>query len=157
LVTFPGPGSIATFCVFPVIVSWYNEKQGNITGFDNQTFSLKLNIPIGANQWEGDGSVVTSLLVAQTTTSAPGEVEYPPVFYNFTNLVAGTVLQAGETFVVDDLSIEINLAVEQEYNFLITLTTEGTNGRPCTGSELLSFTAGGSPAAIGVGSGCPEL
>lgn len=139
-----------------VIVSWFNEDQGNITGFANASFDINLNIPIEANQWEGAGATVTSLTVIQSSTTVPGEVDYPDQFYNFTDDVYGTVLEPGKTYEAE-MNIEINLAVERTYNFLVSMEALGANGRPCTGTDLISFTAGGSPASIGIGSGCPEL
>ena len=139
-----------------VIVSWYNEEQGNITGFDSVDLGIDLRIPIDAGQFAGDGTTVTGLAVIQSTTSQNGDPDFPSKFYDLSKVVAGTNLTAGESLEVN-LPITLNLALELDYEFLITMTASGTTGQNCTGTKLLSFTVGGSPSKIGIGSGCPEL
>ena len=139
-----------------MIVSWYNEEQGNITGFDSVDLGVDLSIPIGATQFQGDGATVTGLSIVQSTSSQTGNPQFPSEFFDLSEDVAGTVLNAGDTLEVT-IPITLNLALELDYEFLVTITATGTSGQNCTGTELFSFTAGGSPADIGIGSGCPEL
>lgn len=134
-------------------MSWFNEEQGNITGFDSASFSVVVTIPIESTEFEGDGAVVTGLTVAQATTSPEGDVQIPPQFFNFTEEVAGTVLTAGSTLEAA-IEIELNLALELVYDFLVTLTADGVSGQECIGTEILSFTAGGSLTNDGLGTGC---
>ena len=139
-----------------VIVSWYNEEQGNITGFDSVDLGIDLSIPLDAGQFAGDGATVTGLAVIQSTTSQNGDPDFPSKFYDLSMVVAGTNLMAGESLEVN-LPLTLNLALELDYEFLVTMTATSTSGHNCTGTEFLTFTAGGSPAAIGIGSGCPKL
>ena len=138
-----------------VIVSWCNEDQGCIRAFDNSDFQVSIDIPISPG-FEGDGATVTSLLVASTSSSVEGEVQYPPQFYNFTDAVFGVPLVAGETLEID-ADVPINLAVERQYTFLITMTAETAEGLECTGVELLNFTAGGANVGPDGGGTCAAL
>ena len=149
--------NVFTICLYIlVIVSWFNEEQGNITGFDSVDLGIDLNIPLDAGQFEGDGATVTSLQVVQSTTSQTGNPDFPSEFYDLTDDVAGLVLSAGDNLEVS-IPITLNLALKLDYNFLVTMSATGINGQNCTGTEILAFTAGGSPAEIGIGTGCPEL
>ena len=140
---------------FAVVVGWFNEEQGLITGFDNATFAVTVDIPIGA-QLNGQSATVSSLTIAQTTSSAPGNPVTPPKFFNLTDQVAGTVLTEGSTFEVET-EIELDLSLEQDYIMLITLVAETETGKPCTSTGLYNFTAGGSIAAPDTPGACPEL
>ena len=136
-----------------VIVGWYNEEQGNITGFDNTTFSVSVDIPIDAVQFEGQPATVTGLTILKSSTTSDG-ITATPEFFNLTDSVAGTQVGPGETFDAE-LAIPINLAVEAEYTFLVTLSAETVTGVDCTATEILQFTAGGSPLELGSTQACP--
>ena len=138
-----------------VIVSWCNVDQGCIRAFDNADFQVNIDIPI-APDFSGSGATVTSLLVASTSSSVEGEIQYPPQFYNFTDAVLGVPLVAGETLEID-ADVPINLAVQRDYTFLITMTAETTEGLECTGVELLNFTAGGANIGPEGGGTCAAL
>ena len=114
-----------------------------------------MSIPIGAGQFDGDGATVTGLSVVSSTTSENPDIpDFPSEFFDLSEEVAGTVLNAGETLEVT-IPITLNLALELDYEFLVTMTATGTAGQNCTGTEFFEFTAGGSPAAIGIGTSCP--
>jgi hypothetical protein len=84
---------------------------------------------------------LTSLAIAQETVSSiDGSTQ--TAFYDFTDEVAGTVLTNGDTLSANT-DIPINLAIESEYNFVISMTGVTNTGQECTANEVLSFTAGG--------------
>lgn len=136
-----------------MIVGWFNEEQGNITGFDNTTFSVAVDIPIDAAQFEGQPATVSGLTILKSSTTVDG-ITSAPEFFNLTDSVAGTQVGPGETFDAD-LAIPINLAIEQEYTFLVTLSAQTVTGVDCTATEILQFTAGGSPLDLGSTQACP--
>ena len=138
-----------------MIYGWYNEEQGNITGAANNTFGVSVDIPVDAVQFAGEDATVTSLVIVQSSVAAEGEIQFPPEVFNVTSAVAGTQVGAGETFNAD-VNIPINLAVEQNYTFLISMTAETASGIECNANSLLQFTAGGSPLDIGSTNECPE-
>jgi len=135
------------------IIEWCDEDKC-IDGFDNQDFQVTLDIPISAG-YEGDGAVITSLLVAQTATSEL-EGEVAAKFFNLTDAAAGVVLEAGTTVQVN-ASVPINLLIERDYAFLITMTAETDDGLVCQGFELVNFTAGGANIGPDGGGTCAVI
>lgn len=138
-----------------VIWGWYNEEQGNITGATNFDFGVSVDLPIDAVEYGGEDFTVTGLtIVVSSTPTAIGVFEFPPVTYDLTDSVVGTTVASGSSLDAD-LSIDLNMAVEQEYTFLITMTAETASGVECTANELIQFTAGGSPLDLGFLNDCP--
>jgi len=111
------------------LVIWVNEDQGTISCFANQTFELDVTVPI---EFEGGPATVTSLTVASNVD---------PFFFNLTDKVAGTQIDAGDTLEVS-IAIPIDLTQKQTYNLLITLVAVTLDGRDCRATDLISFTAG---------------
>lgn len=111
------------------LVIWVNEDQGVVSCFANQTFELDITIPLDI---EGGPATMETLTVASNVD---------PFFFNLTDKVAGTVVEAGESITVA-ISIPIDLTTKKTYNLLITVTAITTLGRICRATELTSFTAG---------------
>lgn len=135
------------------IIEWCDEEKC-IDGFDNKDFQVTLDIPISAG-YEGAGAEITSLLVAQTATSEL-EGEVSAKFFNLTDAASGVVLEAGTTVQVN-ASVPINLLIERDYAFLITLTAETEDGLVCQGFELVNFTAGGANIGPDGGGTCAVI
>ena len=137
-----------------VIVGWFNEEQGNITGFANTSFAVSVDIPIDAIQFAGQDATVSGLTILKSSTTVGSNITAPTELYNLTDVVAGTQVGPGETFDAD-LNLPIDLGVEREYTFLVTLTAATASGVDCTATEVLQFTAGGSPLELGSIQTCP--
>jgi len=111
------------------LVEWVNDVQGTVSCFANQSFELDITIPIDI---EGGPATVTGLVVASNVD---------PFFFNLTDQVAGTVVDAGGSFNVE-VGIPIDLTTRMTYNLLITVDAVTRLGRLCRATELTSFTAG---------------
>ena len=111
------------------LVIWVNEDQGVVSCFANQTFDLDITVPIDI---EGGPATLTALTVASNVD---------PFFFNLTDKIAGTVVDAGDN-VEATIAIPIDLTIKQTYNLLITLTAITQTGVLCSATDLTSFTAG---------------
>ena len=111
------------------LIQWVNEEQGVISCFANQTFDLDITIPVDI---EGGPATLTSLTVASNID---------PFFFNLTDAVLGTELDAGETLSTS-INVTIDLTFQLTYNLLFTVTGETASGKVCRATDLASFTAG---------------
>ena len=134
------------------IVGWFNEEQGNITGFANTSVSVTASIPISADLLgdTGGSATVDTLTIITTATPVDGSEALPPTFFNLTDSVAGVVLQPDQEFKAE-IAVPLDLGIPYNYNFLITLTATTDAGRVCTGTGLLDFQAGGLPPGLEFG------
>lgn len=111
------------------LVLWVNEVQGTVSCFANQTFELDITIPIDI---VGGPATLTSLTVASNID---------PFFFNLTEKVGGTEVDAGDT-VSASIAVPIDLTTRKTYNLLVTVFAETATGQLCRASELTSFEAG---------------
>ena len=136
---FSNSGPFMFVCALrAVIVGWYNEEQGNITGFTNYSFTIDIDVPIEAN-FGGDTITVTTLVIAQQTTWPDGTTQSN--LYDLSDEVAGIVVESGDTFSAG-IELDVDLSLQKDYAFVITMTGVTDSGQECTGTELLDFTAG---------------
>ena len=111
------------------LVIWVNEDQGVVSCFANQTFNLDITVPI---ELQGGPATVTSLTVASNVD---------PFFFNLTDRIAGTVVDAGDSLQTS-FAIPIDLTIKRTYNLLLTLSAVTADGRDCHAAELMTFIAG---------------
>jgi hypothetical protein len=139
-----------------VIAGWFNEEQGNITGFDNVTAIVDATIDLTADLFSDGPATVQTLSILETRTETVTGIELPATFYNLTSSVAGTVLNPGDEFRVE-AAIPIDLSLEYRYEFLVTMTATKASGQVCTGNGLLEFTRGGLPELEAGGPSCEAI
>jgi hypothetical protein len=114
------------------LVEFFNEEQGNVSCFAALEFDLDIEIPITI---EGD-EICLETLTAITNFAG---------MLDLSDQVAGMCVPPGGTITVT-LGATIDATTQQRYSVLATLTgTEVPSNRPCSGTDFLSFVAGGIP------------